>query len=225
MNPNVVASSVAAEGRPHADVASRVEELGRAAVALARLLGGAVFLTADEAREAAEVLEGICPTEFSVQQSAVEDFAHGWNEERTLFLGPVPPVSLEESVYKPWTEDPSHPLRGARGLAHGDPARHMERILKNFGMALHAESLQSPDHVAVLLEFLAFLLEERSLQEAAAFCKDHLDWMPALGAALKDDGRGVAVLKLVKAVESLIETIVERMKSEAVLSNVRNVRI
>ncbi|MBI5568663.1 MAG: molecular chaperone TorD family protein [Desulfomonile tiedjei] len=224
MKPTVSPSFVGAEPGPRADDGFRLEELAPAATELAGLLGNLAPLTVNEAREAAEVLRGICPEEFSIAQLDIEAFARSWNEEKSLLLGPVPPVSLEESVYKSWTDDPSHPLRGATGLAHGDPARHMERILNDFGMALPAESLQSPDHVAVLLLFLAFLLEERSVQDAAAFCQDHLDWMPALTAALTADGRGVVMLKLVNALESLIETIMERMGSEAALHDARNVR-
>ncbi len=91
-------------------------------------------------------------------------------------------LQLVESVYKPWTMDPECSLAIAKekGFILGDPALHMLELYKYFGLELPEEFQTQPDHLALELEFLAFLYENYSDKELNLFITDHLDWIPDL---------------------------------------------
>lgn len=83
----------------------------------------------------------------------------------------APPV---ESPYKPWHGDRDG------GLLGGPPATDMERRYQALGAEPPAG--YPVDHVALLLEYGALLLEAEQTEEYRAFLLDHLDWIPALEA-------------------------------------------
>lgn len=156
------------------------EELAAASTVLARLVGDPQPLEEDEAAEAMELLQRISPDLFREYEANSAQLAGQWNREKDLFAGSCGAIRLEESVYKPWTTDESHPLHRTSGLAYGDPAVHMARILDRFGLVLDPDDDPGPDHLAVLLELLGFLLENRPYEEVLSFCRDHLDWLSDL---------------------------------------------
>lgn len=123
------------------------------------------------------------------------------------FAGGFGSTCLEESFFKPWTGDESHPLHGTLGLAWGDPAAHMLRTLDRFGIELDPHGDAAPDHAAILLEFLAFLLANRPEEEVISFCKDHLDWLPELRRRAEADSE-VLLSALVAIAEGLVELII-----------------
>jgi TorA maturation chaperone TorD len=91
-------------------------------------------------------------------------------------------VSLVESFYKPWTQDPHCPLPFAseRGLLMGDSAVHLLEIYHQCGLEVSEEFKGCPDHIVMELEFLSYLYERATDIEVKTFIEDHLDWVPLL---------------------------------------------
>lgn len=95
-----------------------------------------------------------------------------------------------ESVYKPWTEDPAArlPIAGSAGYLLGDAALHVRYLLDHYGFAVPAEYQMMPDHLSLLLELAAFLLEQRTPGEARLFLVQHLDWLADFAQAVGELG-------------------------------------
>ncbi|GEM_PF-920761 len=184
------------------------EDLARAAESLSRLFGSPQNLTDSEAREAVDVLSRIPGTNFTELWADPKGFRQVWNENQQLFVGSPEALPLEESVYKAWTGDRSHPLAGEKGMAWGDPASHMLDVLESFGMIPDPEATMAPDHLAVLLEFLGFLIENRPPEEIRSFCGDHLDWVHELRKEAEERDLHQAFIGVVDAVESLAHHII-----------------
>ena len=195
-----VRSDLAPSGEPSP------EELASIAAVLARLFGDPRPLGTDEALEAVAIIRQMSANLFHGYESRPEELAVEWNREKELFAGSCGAIRLEESVYKAWTVDESHPLRGTSGLAWGDPAVHMARTLDRFGMALDPAEDPAPDHLAILLEFAGFLLENRSRDEAISFCRDHLDWLGDLRAKLEAE-HAPALAEAIESAQELVERI------------------
>ncbi len=178
-------------------------EAAHAARILAGLFGSTEPLEEEEAREVVEVLSGI-PGGSDFFSADAEGFRRAWNDKRHLYCNSQESLSLEESVYKSWTTDKSHPLAGKKGFSWGEPAVHMAEALSGFGMAFDPETMTSPDHLSVLLEFLAFLIENRPRKEIAAFCADHLDWLADLKREARLNDLGTAFVETLETAERLI---------------------
>ena len=140
-----------------------------------------------------------------------EIFSQNWNLSRGLFFGPNASIPLEESVYKSWTDDKGHPLRGVKGMAWGDSAMHMHITLREFGVDYDRSRLSAPDHLAVILEFLGFLLEAERTQDASSFSNDHLDWLEQPLERVKSIG-------LSESVQNVIKTVIE-LRNKIILLN------
>ena len=91
-------------------------------------------------------------------------------------------ISLVESSYKPWTEDPHCPLPFAseRGLLMGDSALHLLEVYNQCGLEASEEFKGCPDHMAMELEFLSYLYRWATDVEIKLFIEDHLNWIPFL---------------------------------------------
>ncbi len=179
-----------------------------AANALARLLGDSTPLAAREAHEIVRRLAVVAPSEMSPYEEDPAGFADRWTDAARAFTGQPGLLKLEESFYKSWTEDASHPLKGSLGHAWGDSASHMNSVLERFGMRLPQDEDRAPDHIAVLLEFLGFLIERGRVEEVREFRSDHLDWLPDLKKAGED-------LELPPVFADIIDT-AQRLTDEAV---------
>lgn len=182
-----------------------------AARALAWLLRGDEIADENEARCIVDLLYHVNPVGFETYRGAAQQFRTQWNRERSALKSGPGAICLEESVYKPWTSDRSHPLAGAGGLAWGDPAAHMTDVLERFGLSLSGLGRYAPDHLGALLEFLAFLIENRGQGDAACFCADHLDWLPALRAEAVKYGPTPILVLLLDAAERLVDGIASQI--------------
>jgi TorA maturation chaperone TorD len=91
-------------------------------------------------------------------------------------------ISLVESFYKPWTQDPHCPLPFAKekGFLMGDSAIHLSTIFQHWGLKIAGPFKGMPDHILIELEFLSYLYREAGDVEIKKFIKDHLDWIPFL---------------------------------------------
>ncbi len=103
-------------------------------------------------------------------------------EYRRLFSGPGPCVSLIESSYKPWTNDPECRVSFARekDLLMGDSALHMAALFRSAGLDLPGEFGACPDHLVLELEFLGVLYRAATDREVKLFLDGHLDWISEL---------------------------------------------
>lgn len=91
-------------------------------------------------------------------------------------------ISLMESFYKPWTQDPhcSLPFAKEKGFLMGDSAIHLSTIFQHCGLEVAGPFKGMPDHILIELEFLSYLYREAGDVEIKRFIKDHLDWIPFL---------------------------------------------
>lgn len=88
----------------------------------------------------------------------------------------APPI---ESVYKVWTTDPSANMAMAqeKGYVFGDSALHIQHLFAQFNLEIPKQYASTPDHLTLLLEFLVYLVEQRSDKEVYQFLIDHFDWL------------------------------------------------
>jgi len=91
-------------------------------------------------------------------------------------------ISLVESYYKPWTQDPhcSLPFAKEKGFLMGDSAIHLSTLFQYCGLEVAEPFKGMPDHILIELEFLSYLYQEVGEEEIKRFIKDHLDWIPFL---------------------------------------------
>jgi len=112
-----------------------------------------------------------------------EDYGHLFSSETGREK-----ISLVESFYKPWTQDPHCPLPFAteKGLLMGDSALHLLALYQQCGLEVSEEHQGMPDHLVVELEFLSFLYRWKTGKEIKRFIEDHLDWITLLRKELKE---------------------------------------
>lgn len=84
-----------------------------------------------------------------------------------------------ESLYKPWTQDETCTLPFARdkGYVLGDSALHINYLLEKLKIEIPVELQGMPDHLAILLELLAYFIELAPEHFIAEFMDDHFDWL------------------------------------------------
>lgn len=100
-----------------------------------------------------------------------------------LFIGPSPSLVLPvESVYKVWDQGGNGLVSSeVRGMLMGDPAIDMLKRYRYAEMEIPAIYKDMPDHLALLLEYMALLCEsETEEKQQAEFIENHLDWLPEL---------------------------------------------
>ena len=93
-----------------------------------------------------------------------------------LYVVPV------ESIYKEWTngEDVTGAMRGEKGYIMGDPAIEMLHRYKMLGIEIPQVYKDTPDHIALLLEYASLLCENVYREERAGFVLSHLGWVEDL---------------------------------------------
>jgi TorA maturation chaperone TorD len=96
-------------------------------------------------------------------------------------------ISLIESFYKTWTEDPRCflPFATEKGLMMGDSALHLSTVYQECGLEIAERFQGMPDHLILELEFLFYLYRWGSDKEIKIFMEDHLDWIPLLKGELE----------------------------------------
>lgn len=125
-------------------------------------------------------------------------------EYNRLFVGPMPPFCPPyESFY-----DENLPKEGFGNLM-GSTSEAMANALRDEGLELTLDYAELPDHMAIELEFMYYLLskanageqdEELYLQKANAFLREHLSqWLPKFGAMVSQEShhpfyRGIGLL-------------------------------
>lgn len=122
------------------------------------------------------------------------------------FTGIVKPFAAPiESIYKPWTIDPSNSIMGGRkGLIMGDPAHHILYLLDELQLELPPEYSTTPDHLAILLELAAYFVENGSQETLDQFITDHFDWLDDFKAELAKVDQSQFFLQVVETIASVI---------------------
>jgi len=97
-------------------------------------------------------------------------------------------ISLAESFYKPWTQNPHCPLAFSteKGLLMGDCALHLLALYEQCGLKVEREYQGMPDHLFMELEFLSFLYQRATDREIKRFIEDHFDWVTLLREAFEE---------------------------------------
>lgn len=102
------------------------------------------------------------------------------DEYRKLFLGPIPPYIVPvESVYKRWSlsSECTLGIAGERGYLMGDPALDMIRRYQESGVVVPDLYASMPDHIALELEYMAYLCRNAPEEEQREFRANHFDWI------------------------------------------------
>lgn len=109
-----------------------------------------------------------------------EDVGSLDNEYIRLFEGLESPYAIPiESPYREW-----HPGTGREGLLEGPPAEDMRR---RYG-ELEAEipAAYPADHLALLLEYAAVLLEADAPDQYRPYFAEHFEWLPAFARLVEN---------------------------------------
>lgn len=145
-------------------------------------------------------------------EKSPEELEDSWRENISILQGKENSLSLDESVYKVWTMQDNHPLRGATGHCFGDPAAHMLAALESFGLSVNAAHGLSPDSLSTLLEFLGFLVENRPAGEVINFCHDHLDWLDELERNTCNLKAGRILTCVIRITNNFVHDTVDKME-------------
>jgi len=93
-----------------------------------------------------------------------------------LYVVPV------ESVYKEWskTDEVSGAMKGEKGFIMGDPAVEMINRYRMAGIEIPQTYKDTPDHIALLLEYVSLLCDHAEKEDRTGFVLSHLDWVDDL---------------------------------------------
>ena len=117
---------------------------------------------------------------FLMQPLAYQDFRHFADSH---FVGGLPTSILAvESLYRKRTALPQTPLAFSQesGLYDSDHAAHMRYLYQCLGIELAPDNILPPDHLSLLLGFLALLIEHAPAFDSCVFIDEHLAWLPDL---------------------------------------------
>lgn len=138
-------------------------------------------------------LEASIKHHYNIALSLEEVLPENYSEFRELYrtsigstqTGAALPI---ESLYKPWTQDETCTLPFARdkGYVLGDSALHINYLLEKLKIEIPVELQGMPDHLAVLLELLAYFIEHAPVQFTAEFMDDHFDWLEVFESQLPE---------------------------------------
>jgi TorA maturation chaperone TorD len=84
-----------------------------------------------------------------------------------------------ESVYKVWTTNKEAQVvfASSKGYLMGDSAMHIKYLLDKLGLEIPKEFEYTPDHITILLELLAYIVESCNSQDAYQYVSEHFDWV------------------------------------------------
>lgn len=118
--------------------------------------------------------------------------------------GPALPV---ESIYKEWTADRTCKLPFARskGYLLGDSAFHIRFILEEFEIEIPENYRNMPDHLAILLELLAFFLLHAKAEMIKQFLADHFDWLDEFALRLEELGNNQFYLQVTRFLQQMLK--------------------
>ncbi|ESU32961.1 hypothetical protein G3A_07920 [Bacillus sp. 17376] len=121
---------------------------------------------------------------FSIYFSIEEVLPENYEEFTEIYMTSIGSTQRKaalpiESLYKRWTLDETCTLPFARdkGYILGDSALHINYLLEKLKIEIPNELQGIPDHLAILLELLAYFIEHAPESSTAEFLDDHFDWL------------------------------------------------
>lgn len=127
------------------------------------------------------------------------------NEYTSLFEGPVPPFApLVESVYKKWDATGNSTLGNQKGFMMGDAAQEMIKRYALAGIAIPKDFERQPDHLSLLLEYMAVIIEKISEANQFQYINAHLDWIGDLFCEVEENRNAEIYLILLGFLKSFI---------------------
>ncbi|GAM14964.1 molecular chaperone TorD family protein [Mesobacillus selenatarsenatis] len=130
---------------------------------------------------------------FSIDFSIEEVLPENYEEFAELYMTSIGSTQKEaalpiESLYKQWTLDETCTLPFARdkGYILGDSALHINYLLEKLKIEIPYELQGMPDHLAILLELLAYFIEHAPENSTAEFLDDHFDWLDEFESQLSE---------------------------------------
>ena len=130
---------------------------------------------------------------YSIDSSIEEVLPENYAQFRELYLSSIGSTQKNavlpiESLYKQWTQDDTCTLPFARdkGYILGDSALHIRYLLEKLKMEIPIELQGMPDHIAILLELLAYFIEHAPDHSIAEFMDDHFDWLEEFESQLSE---------------------------------------
>jgi TorA maturation chaperone TorD len=126
-------------------------------------------------------------------------------------------ISLVESFYKPWTQDPhcSLPFAKEKGFLMGDSAIHLSALFGHCGLEVEGPFQGMTDHLIIELEFLSYLYQEAGDEEIKRFIEDHLDWIPFLKESLERAHALPFYMNLIEILDRFIQQEKKRLEKES----------
>ena len=130
---------------------------------------------------------------FSIDFFIEEVLPENYEEFRELYMSSIGSTQKNaalpiESLYKQWTLDETCTLPFARdkGYILGDSALHINYLLEKLKIEIPNELQGMPDHLAILLELLAYFIEHAPENSTAEFLDDHFDWLEEFESQLSE---------------------------------------
>ena len=130
---------------------------------------------------------------FSIDFSIEEVLPENYEEFAELYMTSIGSTQKEaalpiESLYKQWTLDETCTIPFARdkGYILGDSALHINYLLEKLKIEIPYELQGMPDHLAILLELLAYFIEHAPENSTAEFLDDHFDWLDEFESQLSE---------------------------------------
>jgi len=126
-------------------------------------------------------------------------------------------ISLVESFYKPWTQDPhcSLPFAKEKGFLMGDSAIHLSTLFQHCGLEVAEPFKGMPDHILIELEFLSYLYREAGDREIKRFIEDHLDWVPFLKESFEKAHAHPFYISLIEVLDLFISREKSRLEKKS----------
>lgn len=129
------------------------------------------------------------------------------------FLGPLEPVAPPiESLYKEWTTDPTAetPIARQKGYLYGDSAIHLKYLYEQYEIEIPCEYANIPDHLTLLLEFLALLIQYNQTDLIQQYIHDHFDWLKSFTQKLKEIDGSEPYVFITNLVDEIVHWKTER---------------
>jgi TorA maturation chaperone TorD len=126
-------------------------------------------------------------------------------------------ISLVESFYKPWTQDPhcSLPFAKEKRFLMGDSAVHLSTILRQCEIEVSGPFKGMPDHIVIELEFLSYLYQEAGDREIKRFIEDHLDWIHFLREGFERVHAHPFYISLIEVLDLFVDLEKKRLEKES----------
>ena len=145
---------------------------------------------------------------FSLEEVLPESYV----EFRELYMTSIGSTQTHaalpiESLYKPWTQDETCTLPFARdkGYLLGDSALHINYLLEKLEIDIPMELQGMPDHLAILLELLAYFIEHAPESFTAEFIEDHFDWLEEFESQLLEETKHPFYLRLTRMLNETVK--------------------